>query len=147
MSTKVQTPCLNLEQLWRIHLALNLFLWFLEVLLQLHHGSTSPFAKSHFPHFLQVLFLRAHSPVDLLCLQIPIGFAFLLPPYFFSFTLSLISAPAHWSPGYFWKVPGTHLLQSISTHTYLCQEYCRNTLLLPYILQLQAFKVYPSYST
>ena len=112
--------------------------------MQLHHGSTSLFAKSHFPHFLQVFFQRAlpcRPPVHL-CLQIPAQFAFLLLPCFFSFTLSLTPAPTHWSAGRFWEVQGTALPQSISTHAYLCREYCRNTLLLCHNLQLPVLKVY-----
>lgn len=131
--------------LWSINLALDFLIWFSEVPLQLHHGSTSPLAKSRFHYFLTGSALRAlrnHPPANL-CLQIPTPFAFLLPAYIFSFNLPLtLFAPAHWSSGHFWEIQGTLPPQSIGSRFYLYQEYFRDTPLLPHTLQLYVFQVY-----
>lgn len=132
-----------------INIALELLIWFSEIWLQLHHGSTFPLAKPNFPHLLSGFITWEkpsfpNQPLANLGLQYPTKFAFFLPISFllllshFLCTNPLVSWPflAH-------THSSTYPSLNIHCHFQLYQEYFTDTPLGLHSLQLYMFKHYP----
>lgn len=111
LSSAIRVHWDSLTELWKINSALELLTWISKVLLQVLHSSTSPLAASHFPLFLTGS-VPDSAPPPTSCTSLPINPSVVYPPppHIFSFTLPLThSAPAHWSPSYFWETHNCHL--------------------------------------